>query len=31
MKVYLMERLDSNTADNGGSKPIIMENDELIK
>ncbi|MGL5640712.1 MAG: DUF4300 family protein [Paraclostridium sp.] len=27
LKKYLMDRLDVNTADNGASKPIIMEND----
>lgn len=28
LKKYLMDRLDVNTADNGASKPIIMENDK---
>lgn len=31
LKSYLMDRLDVNTADNGAAKPIIMENDELMK
>ena len=31
LKAYLMDRLDVNTADNGEAKPIIMENNELMK
>ncbi|WP_297133188.1 DUF4300 family protein [Terrisporobacter sp.] len=31
LKTYLMDRLDNDTSDNGSSKPIIMENNELIK
>ncbi|MEG2985906.1 MAG: DUF4300 family protein, partial [Peptostreptococcaceae bacterium] len=30
VKKYLMDRLDVNSADNGASKPIIMENDKLM-
>lgn len=31
LKKYLMDRLDNDTSGNGSSKPIIMENNELIK
>ena len=31
LKTYLMDRLDNDTSGNGSSKPIIMENNELIK
>lgn len=31
LKEYLMDRLDNDTSGNGSSKPIIMENNELIK
>lgn len=31
LKSYLMDRLDNNTSGNGASKPIIMENNELMK
>lgn len=31
LKAYLMDRLDNNTSDNGASKPIIMENNEVMK
>lgn len=31
LKEYLMDRLDTNTADNGAAKPIIMENSNLMK
>ena len=30
LKKYLMDRLDNDTSGNGSSKPIIMENNELI-
>lgn len=31
LKTYLMDRLDGNTSGNGASKPIIMENNKLMK
>ncbi|WP_042276091.1 DUF4300 family protein [[Clostridium] dakarense] len=31
LKAYLMDRLDNNTSGDGSSKPIIMENNELMK
>ena len=31
LKAYLMNRLDVNASNNGASKPIIMENNELMK
>ncbi|MEG1141364.1 MAG: DUF4300 family protein, partial [Clostridia bacterium] len=31
LKTYLMDRLDVNTSNDGASKPIIMEDNELIK
>lgn len=31
LKKYLMDRLDNDTSGNGSAKPIIMENNELIK
>ncbi|WP_279265823.1 DUF4300 family protein [Romboutsia sp. Marseille-P6047] len=30
LKGYLMDRLDNDTSGNGSSKPIIMENNNLI-
>ena len=30
LKTYLMDRLDNDTSGNGLSKPIIMENNQLI-